>query len=499
MIKESVAWANPRTPAKASESMRDLNKYPDRNQNVVIQDEVGATIYGFKLLRQIVDSGQGQQVALVKGISLECFIAYLQMHFPNYGSVRELADEAPVSPEVLERISDSVTLEVGDAAYMLDIERSSKLAQLTAGQDKPERSKATIDEEVMHDFERHCPATYQAICSKRYLLPNKRQSDYANQDRLNEHLKLVLLRYALGREGKTQNQSSQIELINLIQAINYERPTLYLERELGQALLRTDLPEDLSTDDLHWPWPGFRLMLPGGLCAAAHDGRRVSLQYLDLSLGEAGQPIRWSDALLFDLFKGLKGCGYQIDIELLSRGFVHPSGTFYGCGLTDFQLAGYQPDTVTWVGGWDDRKLRELVKSSGNLLTDLSEPEQMTMALLLEGARCLALNVLIFLSQEPIDYQPEPFLRLPRMEGRHFKPGLAKARFVGDFQPRSRSTPGPKSDEHNCPAEPSDITRAPHWVRGHWARIAHGKGRSLRRLTWIRPYRTGQPDDEAVW
>ena len=35
-----------------------------------------------------------------------------------------------------------------------------------------------ITDVMMANFERHCPVAYKAIFGKRYLLPNKRQSDY---------------------------------------------------------------------------------------------------------------------------------------------------------------------------------------------------------------------------------------------------------------------------------------------------------------------------------
>jgi hypothetical protein len=37
-------------------------------------------------------------------------------------------------------------------------------------------------------------------------------------------------------------------------------PVIFLDPELGAALLHTDLPSDLSTEDIHWCWPSFRLM-----------------------------------------------------------------------------------------------------------------------------------------------------------------------------------------------------------------------------------------------
>ncbi len=38
-------------------------------------------------------------------------------------------------------------------------------------------------------------------------------------------------------------------------------------------------------------------------------------------------------------------------------------------------------------------------------------------------------------------------------------------------------------------------TSPPQFRRGHWKHVAHGPGRSLRRLEWIEPYWTGAPED----
>jgi hypothetical protein len=41
--------------------------------------------------------------------------------------------------------------------------------------------------------------------------------------------------------------------------------TLFAERELGEPLKRTDLPEGFGPQDLRWRWTALRLILPTGL------------------------------------------------------------------------------------------------------------------------------------------------------------------------------------------------------------------------------------------
>jgi hypothetical protein len=343
---------------------------------------------------------------------------------------------------------------------------------------------------LLRDFERHCPLTYKAIWGCRYLLPSKRQSDYINQEPLNRRVELLLLKLTLGGLSRS-DLSRMIEILNLIQGLRYDRPTLYLERELAEALLRTDLPEDLSTSDLHWPWPQLRIMLPKGLCTApSSEGQLTALHHLDICLWHQGENLQLQECYVQELSSGLSQCGYSLDPGLLEPfQFQYQTSTiFCGCGLTDYQKNGYEPDMLTWIGDYDDCKLQDLVKSTpADSAWEISSPFSERHQTLNDRGRVLALNVLLFLSEEPIFFKPEGFIRPPRLDGQHLKAGLVAARFVGQCHGRVASEPVSRLAR----GESTGIIRAPHWVRGHWTRIAHGQGRKLRRLTWIAPYHTG--------
>src|SRR5260370_10041132 len=47
--------------------------------------------------------------------------------------------------------------------------------------------------------------------------------------------------------------------------LKLDQRTLFVERELGEALNRTDLPEGFCPQDLRWRWNALRLVLPVGL------------------------------------------------------------------------------------------------------------------------------------------------------------------------------------------------------------------------------------------
>lgn len=102
--------------------MRDLKRYPSQDPNVIILDENGI-IYGHKIARQIVATGQAKAVATFRNISIDVFVAYLSTHFPNYECVKALESADQVTPKHLEAISYAIELTVGDATYIRDIQR----------------------------------------------------------------------------------------------------------------------------------------------------------------------------------------------------------------------------------------------------------------------------------------------------------------------------------------------------------------------------------------
>jgi hypothetical protein len=130
-----------------------------------------------------------------------------------------------------------------------------------------------IAAEVLREFARKCPKLNRAISKRRYLLPKVRTDDYVNQEICDNHFKCLMLDWAIKGIGKHKS-STGVELLNVISALKYDRPILYLERELGVKLMETDLPEDFTTEEVYWPWPSFRVMLPTNLVGApAFDGQ----------------------------------------------------------------------------------------------------------------------------------------------------------------------------------------------------------------------------------
>jgi len=135
------------------------------------------------------------------------------------------------------------------------------------------------------------------------------------------------------------------ELINLLQGLRCDLPPVFLDLDLGEMLLRTDLPPNFTTDDIRWPWPGLRLMMPKQLALSA-EVPTCPLQYLDICLAQENELVRLQQETLDDSLGGLSRLGASSK-EYLAHGFTHGAcgGEFYGSGLTDRPSEGFSFET----------------------------------------------------------------------------------------------------------------------------------------------------------
>ena len=342
----------------------------------------------------------------------------------------------------------------------------------------------TVEAEVVREFARKCPKLNAAIAKRRYLLPKVRQADYVSQDLCDNHFRRMVMEWALGKIDR--NNSSAVEALNLLAGLKYDRPLLYLERELGEKFIETDLPEDFITEDIHWPWPSFRVMLPLGLVGAPHyDGTPMHAVYIDLTLWEKDTEMGLDRKYAVELKELLGNFTGSVE-DMSGTGIQNRATGFYLSAMTDYQIPGFMPDVASCISNWKDWKLREMINSTGHVLAGNKEGE--VNHKVLERCRLLALNLLLFFSQEPLSVMPDMWVRKPKTEGKHLVSGLLPARFVGDCMPKFKANPPLPGKEY----EPSGEHYAPHWVRGCWKRVVYGKGRALRKRQWIMPYRTGR-------
>jgi hypothetical protein len=117
-------------------------------------------------------------------------------------------------------------------------------------------------------------------------VPQYRRPDYPNLDDANQMDFGRCLRFTLGENLDTELQ--RLALANIIAALPYNRPTVFLESELAPALLRTAVLPNLQDNDIHWRWPALRIVLPLGCLGTEHG----TLAYIDICRLGAEMVIR---------------------------------------------------------------------------------------------------------------------------------------------------------------------------------------------------------------
>ena len=91
------------------------------------------------------------------------------------------------------------------------------------------------------------PSVYTMYFGKKYILPNYRAPHYFRQDFMN------YCEWAGVQLFPLANQNDQIIKAQFgcnVIALHHKRPQLFLERELGEAQLRSTLPLDMLAEDL---------------------------------------------------------------------------------------------------------------------------------------------------------------------------------------------------------------------------------------------------------
>lgn len=350
------------------------------------------------------------------------------------------------------------------------------------------------DPKIRKAIAKLCPVSYAKFFGRKYILPRYREPDYHSLDFQNLVTFDRLLHFALAPE--TMDDVMRCGLATTFAALEYNRPVLYLERELGEALLRTQILADVSSGDIKWRWPAFKIVLPKGLLSIERlgEGDPQSLTHFDLcqvgpppEAGISPDPIiarevenflhkflpeaRLYDMTRFDIL-------YKAPGLCISSALDRPDEEFFG--QTAYGM----------VKPWGEIHLGDYQAVTGDLSTPF--PQDDADRGLLNRLEHLVLNVLLFLSATPLEYTPETVLRKPRTEGSRLIPGLLAARFVGQSQLR------PVRTEGKAPSAPSGRTVAGHWVCGAWRRVPYGPKSSLRRLQWILPYQTHDPEREAI-
>ena len=356
-------------------------------------------------------------------------------------------------------------------------------------------SQADLVADSVDDYfdARACPACNKLFFGRKYALPNYRQADYFNQDKLARHslANLLLPTFPGGKDCLDDVMRGCIA--NTYVAINCGRPVLFLERELGLVLLGGKLPADLETQDIHPPWPGFRIMLPRGLLTIPIAGEACSLMFLDFGFLKGGE--EWNLPPII-----------SAELDLLSHRFYGPAaGKLYLSRLSftypkdAISINGIihadRKDTPTAYGltkPWPKGPLSQL--SEFKLSLNTGWPTDESDKNILFRMENLALNLLMLLSSVPIEYQPEAVERREKTEGKRLIPALLRPRWVGDCLLRARAAGHVRGE---LPAKVNGRHVSFHYRRAHWTKQPHGPKHSLRKLIWLLPMRVGQEKTTA--
>jgi hypothetical protein len=351
-------------------------------------------------------------------------------------------------------------------------------------------------------IKRECAQAYHLILGRKYLLPSSRQADYANMEFENFLAFDRLCTFASNIDDEN-DEVWRITLGNTVLALNYGRPTLYLERELGEALMRTQLLRGLKTDDIKWRWPAFRIVLPLGLITIARENGLLSLTHVDMGR------IHGPEAP----FRCPKKIAAEVD-SFVVRHVDASTGSLLGMRLSlcDFRYkhegmiissATDRPEHGQTVRGQPSfQTLYASLKPLGEEIDigdycdiehDLDSPFQQDASdrAMLSRLEHLCLNILLFLSGDPEYYQPDwgVVRKASPPTSRELKPELVRARFVGEMQRR------PLILERK-PSRPTGRHLIAHWRSGSWRRQHYGPKWSQTKTIWVQPYCVGKTHEE---
>src|SRR4029077_9104501 len=110
------------------------------------------------------------------------------------------------------------------------------------------------------------PNLWKVVMSRRHLLPERLQGEYGSQEACDFLALDFIVSYSMGI-FPDEDTVTHVSYINAMRALEFERPTYYIERSLAEALIRTDVPLDLQVEDIHWIYPQLRIYLPNDLIA----------------------------------------------------------------------------------------------------------------------------------------------------------------------------------------------------------------------------------------
>lgn len=280
-------------------------------------------------------------------------------------------------------------------------------------------------------------------------------SGYRHREIMDAMRTLVIL-------GEEHQRDLKDDFLSLL-ALNFARhdlPLFLVQRDMHQALLKTDAPQDMTLEELRLPFPSMLIVLPEdhplrdgkGECTALMLGEAPPGTY---ALGAERGPLKDTSICWRVFAKGISASG-----PLPPGGGVIP--------LSAVGLRTYLDEVGKSVKVYNhhaDGRVEVSADDDDNLMEDVVG---------------YAIKIICLMNSLPEEVKDLEFVKRYRQGEAQEVRTVWKPRFIGA--------------KYRLPKEAKEVvlggTRLSprmHWRRGHFKRVAHGEGRVDRRRVWIRP------------
>ena len=336
--------------------------------------------------------------------------------------------------------------------------------------------------ELYELYRKIAPKVVDLLEPRRYVLEGASSQNYISPikavagDILNTHLLAHDSPEIMG--AMSPGQFNNIKHFYLAQQgawINCSSPIYYLAPDIGEALMDTDLPPELTLTDMLWPYPALRVFLPHGLLT--YGGCPVP--FLDLAKWPTAGTYTASEPLLDDLDRVYREMGYNPPNELPRITIDNPVITI----------------------SWNEAYSMDKVSSLPNFMTVTLKAEKISSILLgfkedqvtpeAERMFNIAMNIILLLGWEPEEISKETLLRKAQTspKGEVTRTALWSPRFIG----RPVFGAARKSSGISNGRQTFEQVR-----KAHWKRQVYGPGRTERKLIRVQLYRTKSREERGL-
>jgi len=311
-----------------------------------------------------------------------------------------------------------------------------------------------------------------------YITPH----GYYNTDKVSVPMLLELdplLRGINPPEDRTWEVAQSATTISKLR--EHDTPIFWLDRELGEALLYTDIPTDLDLNDIEWPYEGMWFQLPDKLILSPSGSDVCSLLF----------------AKFEDGYTPFKNDGYNValdgSVDAPEGGMIVLTFTAAGPWIIPPDVASMDKEMV-WrstipLGPMNAcfKKLpQEGVWSDAELTGEQQRQELQEDTAFNESMLQFVTKILLYMmSRDKAVPKPRQIRKQKtNKKGKILKTPLWAPNVIGqELKIRDNSK--------DTDTDTDKRSNRPHWVRGHFRRQPYGKGRKLTKTVMIAPYKTG--------